>query len=124
MTHAELIATLEAATGPSRELDLHICRVALNSEPLGHAAGLPDELLLDQPFGPFFRYTSSIDAALTLVPEGLRWRVSYVPVHQFASASVSDGSIFSPNTKEWEGKHTTPAIALCLAALKARKETT
>jgi len=110
MTRAELIAKLEAAEGPSRELDAEIDILALES-------GWREERYMTPDTTP--HYTSSIDAALTLVPEGLRWRVSYVPVHQFASASVADGSILSPNTKEWEGKHTTPASALCIAALKA-----
>ena len=55
MTHAELIAALEAATEPSWELDAEIAR----------AIGAPV-----YPDLRAHRYTSSIDAALTLVPEG------------------------------------------------------
>jgi hypothetical protein len=103
MTRDELIAALDAATKPDRVLDFRIMKMAM-----------PLRLT------PIPRYTSSIDAALSLVPDGLRWRVAMVPVHTFASASISDGSILSPNTQEWEAHHTTPAIAICIAALKAR----
>lgn len=120
MTRAELIAALEKATGPSRELDLAICRGALNSEPLGHAAGMDDGLLLMQRVGLYPRYTSSIDAALTLVPDGMRWRVFGVPTAGKAFASCKTGSTLDPATEEWEAVAPTPALALCIAALKAQ----
>ena len=122
----QLIAALEAATGPSRELDLAICRVALNSEPLGHAAGMDDSLLLMQRVGLYPRYTSSLDAALMLVPEG--WASGSIAeerrvigyVHNNQPAFIGVGARDNP-AKIWhEVRHPVRAIALCIAALKAR----
>jgi hypothetical protein len=111
VTIEELIARLEAADGPSRELDAEIyCFTRYCS--LSH--------WVEDNADP---YTSSIDAALSLVPEGLRWRVSGVPAANKALASCATGSIMDPATKEWDAIHTHTAIALCIAALKARAAT-
>jgi hypothetical protein len=117
-----LIARLEAAMGPSRELDLRICRDVLDGEPLGHAAGMPDELLLvaQGRLAPMPRYTASLDAALTLVPVGYCWKLR----HAYAAQAV----VWQIDCEYDEGsgrilpfgEHRTPAIALCIAALKAR----
>ena len=104
MTHAELIAALEAATEPSWELDAEIAR----------AIGAPV-----YPDLRAHRYTSSLDAALTLVPEGWCWAIEgsrraavYDP-----SADPEPGSFANPIQMR---SGFTPAIALCVAALKAR----
>ena len=124
MTIEELIAALERADAPSRELELRIARDVLDSKPLGHAAGLPDELLVAQAeFGPWPRYTSSIDAALSLVPEGYVWRMQ-APAPQPTGKWAAE--IFTqPMWSSFrDGTHAThPAIALCIAALKARAAT-
>jgi hypothetical protein len=117
VTIEELIARLEAADGPSRELEFRIARDVLDGEPFGHAAGLPDELMLAQAqFGCWPRYTSSIDAALSLVPEGHFWGL------------YSSGMAYvKPDADGVQERHlsdgVTPAIALCIAALKARAAT-
>ena len=41
-----LLARVLEGTGPDRELDLRIARELFDSEPLGHAAGMKDEMLL------------------------------------------------------------------------------
>lgn len=69
-------------------------------------------------------YTSSLDAALTLRPEGANcWGVEVVRLHPLVTFDaycsrnfVNDGHWFN------EANHTSPAIALCIAALRARKE--
>ncbi len=111
----DLITKLEQAPEGNRELDLEI-------------AGLKEvgiAILMDEDrthTGP--RYTTSIDAALTLVPEGLSWMITGGPV--YANASVYDNM----RTADPTGKHppkdlcgrSTPvnaALALCIAALKA-----
>ena len=120
MTIEELIAALERAEGPSRELELRIARDVLDSEPLGHAAGLPDDLLLFQPeYGPWPHYTASIDAALWLVPKGVGWGVKKQQNGEFAWC---DGDIARAGNVAVRGG-ATPAIALCIAALKARAAT-
>jgi len=113
----ELAERVEAATGPDRELDRAI------SDALGvgrfHAAG-----------SSAWQYTSSLDTAMTLVPEGwllqflqeidyldgedagppwtaeLRWR------ENFSSSGRSACQVWCA----------TPALALCAAALRARSQ--
>ena len=41
-----LLARVLEGTGPDQELDLRIARELFDSEPLGHAAGMKDEMLL------------------------------------------------------------------------------
>lgn len=65
-------------------------------------------------------YTASLDAAVTLVPEGFRWVAGPLPMDRGgANASVWRDS---RNPKECafniEGR--TPALAICAAALRAR----
>lgn len=94
--HTALIEALERAEGPSRELDRAIWYA------------LQDEMTGDPSKSPAF--TASIDAALTLVPEGFSWAVG------------SDGgaSVFGPGGHMFKGLAATPAIALVIAALRAK----
>lgn len=127
-TSQELIVALEKATGPDRELDALIY-CATNAPPEGAdkiwavgvdvfwAGGTVKQ-------GPLFlkgvnlpAYTSSIDAAMTLVPEG--WYCveilrdnegEWVPrLHQNKRGLLSA-----------HANHPRLSIALCIAALKAR----
>lgn len=96
----DLIAKLESATEGSRELDR-----AIHS----HIRGVEEFLLSTWP-----AYTTSLDAALTLVPEGWHWNVgdvglAWVGTHESATKIVRH-----------DGDAHTPALALCIAALKAR----
>lgn len=64
------------------------------------------------------QYTKSIDAALTLVPEGLHWACS-------PSFDEREHRLYRPYSgesewPEWTGKHKHDAIALCIAAIRAR----
>lgn len=134
MTRDELLdlaARVEAATGPDRALDADI-ELVLHPElvvlpwarvnfqcgkaPYYEDTSDPDALNVVFPAV----YTRSLDAALTLVPAELWWRVSVVAGRP--SANVRTGSIISPGTKEWEGHAATPALALTAAALRARAE--
>jgi len=101
---AELIERLEKATGPDHGLDREIESYFWDSpHPQWKSdAGLP-------------RYTSSIDAALTLVPEG--WRTASVE-ERFVGGEWL-WSLKSCGVYAW-GVHRCTAIALCIAALKAR----
>lgn len=116
----ELIAALEGATGPSRELEaaialalgwerIHPCRTVGNTgawrTPGGH-------LVYDFP-----AYTASLDAALTLVPEGWGWSADCTsPKPYFRLWLYENG----PSCQDQDAEGATPAIALCIAALKAR----
>ncbi|WP_431861491.1 hypothetical protein [Azospirillum sp.] len=121
---SELIAKLEGATAPNRGLDGEI-----------HMAvtGKAHVMLCHVP-----AYTASIDAALTLVPADTEDRV-YRPtiwagraVGGFVGSSArisvlvkDDGAergwaIASATGNDWETRGATPALALCIAALKSR----
>lgn len=106
MTLPELIAKLEAATGPSRELDHEI---AYTVKWNGHWRG-PEAI------PPFL---ASIDAALLLVPDDMWWTAGGCKREQHASVGYEDldlGDVF-------EGFGANPAIAVCIAALKAKQGT-
>lgn len=65
-------------------------------------------------------YTTSIDAALTLVPEGWQWNIDNgIHCEDAAHAWLGNNSPqeIVPGTS---GDAATPALALCIAALKAR----
>lgn len=101
MTHEELIERLEKAEGPDTCLDELIWFVAEPSE--YHRVFIPPA------------YTSSIDAALTLVPVGCDWDVGHIRDNGCATACVMWylGWVES-------AKAPTPALALVIASLKAR----
>ena len=112
MTRAELIAALEAAKGPSDDLDLATAEWCYQN---GGIAGVnyDPQLWVWRRGGNF---TSIIDAALTLVPEGYQaviWTAGAADVF----ASTPGVHVYDPT------QAATPAIALCAAALKARNET-
>ena len=132
---SDLITRLEAATGPDRELDAAIFTAVYHDKvpsPIvesgygwrydkghwwlatGEDARTPPKCV----FPP--RFTASIDAALTLVPEGWRW-------HSYHWRRKDEPKIMSLVTNEphvgiAHGKAATPALAICIAALRARGE--
>ena len=116
----ELIERLERATGPDRELDVAIV-YALYPD-IGPYQGqcIGDEpIFWHDPYRkrPAPSFTSSIDAALTLVPEGHGWVLDYMdpgePDGAMVGAHACDGATFDTPRP--------PALALCIAALKARE---
>lgn len=79
MTRDELIAALEKATGPNRELDAAIARIAgwgcvMRDPQADHNWYCWRKEYRSGVWIPLSLYTASIDAALTLVPEGMRRR--------------------------------------------------
>ncbi|HXT81417.1 MAG TPA: hypothetical protein VN702_17775 [Acetobacteraceae bacterium] len=117
MTLTEIIARLEAATGADRRLDAEIARAigcqvrqwnsATNWQWI---AGTEWERL------PFF--TASVDAALTLIPPAHDWSL-----HCDNGEAVAGCMPASEEGCDWSNcSGPTPAIALalCIAALKAR----
>lgn len=112
----DLIAKLEAASEGSRELDvaIHHGRAAAHKHlPSGFTMkdlgnphrnrGLAGSKFIYPDRGPAPHYTTSIDAALTLVPEG------WTPWDLIASHCTPD---------EFDAA---PALALTIAALRARE---
>ena len=91
----------EKATGGDRELD----------EEIGAAIGKPSHFTDDE--GSRFRitrrYTASLDAAMSLVPEGdLHLEIKRGKVWAFVGSPIRAATA------------ATPALALCAAALRAR----
>jgi hypothetical protein len=108
--YAELIERLEKATGPDRDLDAQIFRDLIGFSP----NALPQ-------FWPAVgnqvpRYTSSIDEAQTLVPPAHDWSLHVDNGEAIVGCmpESEDGCDVADSTGA------TPAIALCIAALKAR----
>lgn len=101
----ELAARVEAATGPDRELDGAI----------GRAVGATPLMMCDTGNVEIFAsFTASLDAALTLVPEGWFWQVGQ---GNHAWAAVYENPI-APSMRV-DPIAATPALALCSASLQA-----
>jgi hypothetical protein len=120
----DLIARIEAATGPDRELDDAIADAIYTGKHRCCIKGLSDEAggmwMFTYPngsIGSSLRFTGSIDAALTLVPEGHQWSLAEcaMPGRYYAELGPRKASVWS-----FDAQAATPALALCAAALKAR----
>lgn len=108
MTDMSLIKRLESATEGSRELDQAIYAEILERNPFypGPALGSPYVQ----------HYTTSLDAALTLVPEGME--ISLTDLYGIPMAEVGLNVPEGSHTARLE--HGTLPLALCIAALRAR----
>jgi len=120
-----LAGRVEALEGPDMQADADICR-AIGYEVKYHR-GEPQPYYEPTPGYSWSRvpsYTASIDAAMTLVPEGFYWEVARGVKRRDLGpywancyndemlAKMIDGDPVIPGC--------TPAIALCCAALRAR----
>lgn len=111
----DLIERLEKATGADRELDKDIYVLTTGGDPSEHR--------INWQYAQFLpRFTESMDAALTLVPEGWWWVLKLAPHRKGAFAELHSHKIGGGELAISDG--TTPAIALCIAALKARSVAT
>lgn len=144
----DLLARIEAAEGPSREIDLALANLLVFSEPhrlisslvsgWSHDFAYPEsELPLggDEYHGwakalnhmiaqPVERYTSSIDAALALCERVLpKWEILLTDEGETGStswiASIGPRETFM----SYEAKGRTPSLALLAALLKAKDKT-
>lgn len=125
-TLLELAERCEKATGPDRGLDEEIA-IALGHKTGTAIANYTMEMILTiewkkpHPYAgmkePCPRWTESLDAALTLVPDGFKWKLGYsrhVPcVVELVDYRTHKGTYIS----ECDYGH---ALALCAAALRAR----
>ena len=125
-----LLARVSAGTGPDRELDAEIAR-AIGWKPLyrdDYSKWWPPSAVTDarerkrsilhHPTQPLPMFTTSLDAALTLVPDGCEW------LRKTERTMTVYRVPFDP--KEW-ARHidihaATPARALIAACIKARME--
>jgi hypothetical protein len=142
MDKLELAERCEKATGPQRELDVAIaieCGPAakrleslMAGSPHNTVAEIAKEADRESPLVCIPSYTASLDAALTLVPEG--WFVHSITEFNQRTWEVSlrgpDELRFAKGPEAWANSRTkgnergvaTPALALCAAALRARAE--
>ncbi len=121
----DLIARLEAATEGSEELDIAIWD-QIESWPAGHH---PDWRIAPNGreihatmFAP--GYTTSIDGALTLIPEGWAWFVEWIGTPFTEGAArlwIPSQRTRGLETEQFQTEAKTPALALCIAALRARQ---
>ena len=124
-----LIARLEQATGPDRELDADIAVAVDGGEIVWKMANYTMESYparrhpSPHHIGGYCNahvpsYTASIDAALTLVPSGKGhdpWWMLKAAWRGIAKAEIwVDGK-----GKPFRGEAATPALAICIAALRA-----
>lgn len=107
----DLIERLEK--GPDRQLDIAIANACLPEHHSGRWS------IVTAP-----AFTASIDAALTLVPEGWEWVLAHFADHPPSATVqfVGKGFHAAPDI-EFDEHGKTAAIALCIAALKARMAT-
>lgn len=123
-----LVARLEAAEVGSRELDEAISDALCVRKTRHFIAGVPDELWLYEFDGhepsSALRVTQSLDAALALaerVLEGWSWEIRI----DESGASVQAAPVWwmeglaAPDEGGVSCEAATPALALCLAVLKA-----
>ena len=105
---------IEAAEGADRALDVAIALASGGINAIGADILWPSGFRMPCP-----RYTASLDAALTLVPDGLVFNLgndaSMCWAHVWDDVPEYDG-------EPYEGRAATPALALCAAALKAHIE--
>jgi hypothetical protein len=118
----------EGASGPDRELDVLIAQAigfSVNGLTVDKLLGYSPHNTIEQIAiwasgdpTPFFiwRYTASLDAAMTLVPEGWVWSMNTFPNAASAYCMNPASEIVRP-LRQFIA---TPALALCAAALRAR----
>jgi hypothetical protein len=127
MTMKELIERLELATGWDRALDMDIARACpiegWRIEPDGSVSAFDGEGWYSMPT-EVPTYTHSIDAAASLAPPGWAWFVEWI------GAPFTEGRarLWIPSQRgkglkveSCEADAKTPALAVCIAALKARE---
>lgn len=126
MTLTALIDEIERATEGSAALDDKIASAVLTFEQTVRLKGSPDDdpgfaayRYPDGSIGSALRYSRSLDAARTLVPEGWNW---YLMGPDAFKINPCVALLGLPGQREAKGEARTHALALCAAALRARKE--
>jgi hypothetical protein len=129
MNYQHILTRLEAASAPDRKIDIVIAQA---TDANGYRIEDDGTILVsgDQGDGPGWfnigydvpAFTSSVDAALTLIPEGLFYLVGIGRVR--SGEPLAAAQILRPVTLDQvaEAEADTLPIAICIAALKARDE--
>ena len=118
----DLADRIEALTGPCREVDAAIMAINFDWRRRALSKGSPfrDLCWVDKSSGKWkttarqgYEYTASIDAAMTLVPEG-----GFAEINTYENP---DCFVWPGKGEEcFQGTGATPAIALAAAAIRAR----
>lgn len=130
MTRAELIARLEAASEGSRELDVLIADaigIPKRKMQFSHRGqprwgwnhdshGGVDEWFRDPP-----ALSRSLDAAMALVPKGWSWKLIHEPVDGLYRVVIRHAPALANVAPAFVVSAATPALALVIAALRARE---
>jgi hypothetical protein len=124
MTMDDLIARLREAKGDFDECRAFDLEIAISIGWTHDLKRLPGAPMRD-PHGKDHwsppMYCFLIDAALTLVPEGFRWKLGYSRHVPCVAELIDYRPIMEPNLGRFDGEcDSTHAIALCIAALHAR----
>ena len=109
----DIIAKLEVAEERSRELDAAIAELVGSASCSGGVWPFIPGSQMDR---EVFHYTTSLDAALTLVPEGAEYRIS--TLHGYAHVELPLNAADGPEVGHRDDGNI--YLALCIAALKAR----
>ena len=130
----ELIARLDVATGPDQILDRDIELYR------GHCIKHPDTKMADRYVLSIYthpdygagqgylpaQFTGSIDAAMTLVPEG--WYIELKGPRAYLHLPVNSPNYWSAHMSSFNyenmatGWGATPSLAICIAALRAQEK--
>lgn len=136
---AEIIGRLEKASEPSWELDIEIGEIVFPDQyktlcedfektwKRAQENGLHDRRLAcwRSTFQGVWRFTYSIDAALTLLPDGFASSVGTMAFKDNKMESDNEkpwATYWTPRGENYSFRAKTPAIALCIAALKSREK--
>ena len=116
----KLAERVEALSGPDREVDSEIDRLTFRGPFEARLCGCMGNCL---PGHPAYNgacvsvphYTASLDAAMTLVPEGCGWSLVQA-TYEKSYGCVESGD---DRTPDLEARAATPALVLCAAALRS-----
>ena len=125
-----LAERVEQATGPDRELDALVAATTIRNlaaTSFKTLQGWADIAVREK--WSVRRFTASLDAAMTLVPEGWGWMVSQPNAKALASGLLKErtpvmGEVQYGCDQRYAVAAATPALALCAAALRARAAST
>lgn len=115
----DILTRLRDATEGSRKLD----------QIIGEALKLPPRYPSESSLCIYAHYTTSIDTALTLVPEGWKPSMMSWSVPELTEPTARVSMFMTLVSNDYKGhvrgevkmhEGATPAIAVCIAALKAR----
>jgi len=118
-----LIQRLQEAMEGSRELDCAIARAFdwTYNRDVEYCWRPPSESALKVSFQSIPAFSTSIDAAMTLVPEGF-----WLHLSSFTSDIPERGSVHLYGNRglgdDYPADAATPALALCIAALSAKED--